>query len=36
MLPGIPFVLLVTQSEQQEFTEQQIAQLRHEFGLIGL
>jgi peptide/nickel transport system permease protein len=25
--------MLVTQSEQQEFTEQQIAQLRHEFGL---
>jgi len=33
MLPGDPIRMLVTQSEQQEFTEQQIAQLRHEFGL---
>jgi len=33
MLPGDPIRMLVTQSEQQEFTEQQIEQLRHEFGL---
>jgi peptide/nickel transport system permease protein len=33
LLPGDPIRMLVTQSEQQEFTEQQIAQLRHEFGL---
>ena len=33
MLPGDPILMLVTQSEQQEFTEQQIALLRHQFGL---
>lgn len=33
LLPGDPIRMLVTQSEQQEFTEEQIAKLRHEFGL---
>lgn len=33
MLPGDPIRMLVTQSEQQEFTEQQIQELRHQFGL---
>lgn len=33
LLPGDPIRMLVTQSEQQEFTEQQIQALRHQFGL---
>jgi peptide/nickel transport system permease protein len=33
LLPGDPIRMLVTQSELQEFTEQQIAQLKAEFGL---
>jgi peptide/nickel transport system permease protein len=33
MLPGDPIRMLVTQSESQEFTEEQVAKLKHEFGL---
>ena len=33
LLPGDPIRLLVSQSEQQRFTEQMIAELRHQFGL---
>jgi len=33
LLPGDPIRMLVTQSESQEFTEEQIAKLKHEFGL---
>jgi peptide/nickel transport system permease protein len=33
LLPGDPIRMLVTQSEQQEFTDAQIQALRHQFGL---
>jgi peptide/nickel transport system permease protein len=33
LLPGDPIRMLVTQSESQEFTEEQIALLKHQFGL---
>jgi peptide/nickel transport system permease protein len=33
LLPGDPILLLVTATEQQEYTEEQIVKLRHEFGL---
>lgn len=33
LLPGDPILLLVTATEQQEYTEEQIIRLRHEFGL---
>lgn len=33
LLPGDPILLLVTATEQQEYTEEQIIKLRHEFGL---
>jgi len=33
LLPGDPILLLVTATEQAEYTEEQIIKLRHEFGL---
>jgi peptide/nickel transport system permease protein len=33
ILPGDPIRMLVTSNESQEFTEEQITQLRHQFGL---
>ena len=33
LLPGDPILLLVTATEQQEYNEEQIIKLRHEFGL---
>jgi peptide/nickel transport system permease protein len=33
LLPGDPIRLIVTSSEAQSYTEEQIAQLRHQFGL---
>jgi peptide/nickel transport system permease protein len=33
LLPGDPILMLVTSTEQQEYTEEQIIKLRHEFGL---
>jgi peptide/nickel transport system permease protein len=33
LLPGDPILLLVTATEQQDFNEEQIIKLRHEFGL---
>lgn len=33
LLPGDPILLLVTATEQQEYTQEQIDRLRHEFGL---
>jgi peptide/nickel transport system permease protein len=33
LLPGDPIRMLVTQSESQEFTEEQVAKLKAEFGL---
>jgi peptide/nickel transport system permease protein len=33
LLPGDPIRMLVTQSEQQEYSEEEIEHLRHEFGL---
>lgn len=33
LLPGDPILMLVTSTQQQEYNEEQIAQLRHEFGL---
>jgi peptide/nickel transport system permease protein len=33
ILPGDPIRLIVTSSEAQSYTEEQIAQLRHQFGL---
>jgi len=33
LLPGDPIRMLITQSDQQEFTEQQVAELKHQFGL---
>jgi len=33
LLPGDPIRMLVTQSDEQSFTELQIEQLKHEFGL---
>ena len=32
-LPGDPVLLVITPTENREFTEQQIAQVKHEFGL---
>jgi peptide/nickel transport system permease protein len=33
LLPGDPIMMLVSESESKELTEQQIANLRHQFGL---
>jgi peptide/nickel transport system permease protein len=33
LLPGDPIYMLVTQNEQEAFTEEQVAVLKHEFGL---
>lgn len=33
LLPGDPIHLILSQNQQQEISEEQIAQLRHEFGL---
>lgn len=33
LLPGDPIRMLVTQSQQEQFTEEQIALLKHQFGL---
>lgn len=33
LLPGDPILMIVTSSSYREYTEQQIAKLRHEFGL---
>jgi peptide/nickel transport system permease protein len=32
-LPGDPILMVITPTENREFTEQQIAQVKHEFGL---
>lgn len=33
LLPGDPIVMIISQSDQTEFTEEQLTALRHEFGL---
>ena len=33
LVPGDPILMLVTSSEEQQYTEEQMIQLRHEFGL---
>jgi peptide/nickel transport system permease protein len=33
LLPGDPILMLISQGEQSEFTEEQLAILRHEYGL---